>query len=119
EYLVSLSQNLRSQFIIVCDFKTFRLIDVLLGQTVEFSLEDLPKNLDRMEAVFGAYSKKATINEIAVDKKAVAKMANLYTEFEKAGYEGHDVSVFLVRILFLIFGDDTRMWHKKDAFADI
>jgi hypothetical protein len=119
DYLVSLSPKLRPQFLIVSDFARVRIIDVLLAQSVDFDLVDLPKNIDRVEAVFGAYNKKATIHEVAVDKKAVKKMAALYTEFENAGYKGHEVSVFLVRILFLLFGDDTGMWKKPKAFEDI
>jgi hypothetical protein len=40
-------------------------------------------------------------------------MANLYLELESNGYEGHETSVFLVRMLFLFFGDDTRMWEHN------
>ena len=48
-------------------------------------------------------------------------MAKLYVEFEKAGYTGHQVSVFLVRVLFLNFGDDTRMWKRvgHGLFAEL
>jgi type I restriction-modification system DNA methylase subunit len=40
-------------------------------------------------------------------------MANLYLELEDHGFEGHETSVFLIRILFLLFGDDTGMWSKN------
>ena len=40
-------------------------------------------------------------------------MANLYLELEDHGFEGHETSIFLIRILFLLFGDDTGMWAKN------
>ena len=40
-------------------------------------------------------------------------MANLYLELEDHGFEGHETSIFLIRILFLLFGDDTGMWQKN------
>jgi hypothetical protein len=40
-------------------------------------------------------------------------MANLYKALESNGYEGHETSVFLVRLLFLLFGDDTNMWENN------
>ena len=40
-------------------------------------------------------------------------MANLYLELEDHGFEGHETSIFLIRILFLLFGDDTGMWTKN------
>jgi hypothetical protein len=47
-------------------------------------------------------------------------MGNLFNAFDRAGYEGHALSVFLVRVLFLNFGDDTRMWKRvgNGLFAD-
>lgn len=119
DYLVSLPANDRAPFIIVSDFATIRIVDVLQGTTYEFELSELPANLHRVEAVFGEYDKNATINEIVADKKAAVLMGNLFETFEKAGYTGHEVSVFLVRILFLLFGDDTDMWKKKGRFQDI
>lgn len=119
DYLVSLPANDRAPFIIVSDFATIRIVDVLQGTTYEFELSELPANLHRVEAVFGEYDKNATINEIIADRKAAVLMGDLFEAFEKAGYTGHHVSVFLVRILFLLFGDDTYMWKKKGRFQDI
>ena len=39
-------------------------------------------------------------------------MGRLYEEISANGYEGHDASVLLTRILFLLFGDDTGMWNR-------
>lgn len=119
DYLVSLPANDRAPFIIVSDFATIRIVDVLQGTTYEFELSELPANLHRVEAVFGEYDKNATINEVIADRKAAVLMGDLFETFEKAGYTGHHVSVFLVRILFLLFGDDTYMWKKKGRFQDI
>ena len=112
EYLVALPAAQRPPTIIVSDFKRLRIIEVLVGTTHEFRLEDLPQNLDRLELVVGGHAEAAAKEEITADLEAVKLMANLFIEFEKAGYEGHEVSVFLVRILFLNFGDDTRMWKR-------
>ena len=112
DYLIALQAEQRPPTIIVSDFKRIRIIEVLAGQSHEFELKDLPENLARMEMVVGQNAKEATRQEVTADQKAVELMADFYVEFEKAGYEGHEVSVFLVRILFLNFGDDTRMWKQ-------
>jgi len=112
DYLVALPAAQRPPTIIVSDFKRIRIIEVLVGTTHEFHLEDLPENLARLEMVVGGHAEAAAKEEITADQKAVELMANLFIEFEKAGYEGHEVSIFLVRILFLNFGDDTRMWKR-------
>lgn len=119
QYLMSLHAKQRTPYVIVSDFSRFRIVNVLLNETVEFSLTELTKNLDRVNAVFRDYTRRATINETIVDKKAVQKMATLYAEFSRGSYGDHELSVFLVRILFLLFGDDTNMWHKPKAFQEI
>lgn len=39
-------------------------------------------------------------------------MGRLYEQLSKGGYEGHDASVLLTRLLFLMFGEDTGVWEK-------
>lgn len=119
-YLIALPAELRPPTIIVSDFQKIRIVEVLAGTSHEFKLVELPENLERLEMVVGRHAEAAAKVEVSADQKAVELMANLYVEFEKAGYEGHEVSVFLVRILFLNFGDDTRMWKRtpKGLFGD-
>ena len=120
DYVVALPAPMRPPTIIVSDFRLIRLIEVFAGTTFEFELEALVDNLPRLELAFGKLAKEATKPEQTADQRAVQLMADLFVEFEKAGYEGHELSVFLVRILFLNFGDDTRMWKRtaKGLFAD-
>ncbi|MEV8220227.1 DNA methyltransferase [Microbacterium sp. NPDC077391] len=119
DYLVSLPIAERPPFLIVSDFAHIRIVDVWQNTAYEFHLSELPQQLPRVDAVFTNYSKKATINEVVADRKAANLMGDLYETFEAAGYTGHDVSVFLVRILFLLFGDDTDMWKKKGRFQEV
>jgi len=120
DYVVALPAPMRPPTIIVSDFRRIRLIEVFAGTTFEFELDTIVDNLPRLELAFGKLAKEATKPEQTADQKAVELMANLFVEFEKAGYGGHELSVFLVRILFLNFGDDTRMWKRtaRGLFAD-
>jgi len=111
-YLVGLPPEHRPPAIIVSDFSKFRIIDVLMNEQIEFSLSELPDNLHRLESLLGKQIASATRQEATADIHAVELMGNLFNAFEKAGYEGHALSVFLVRVLFLNFGDDTRMWKR-------
>lgn len=112
-YLVSLPPKNRPPIIVISDFQNFVIIDVLLNNVVKFPLSELSDNLDIVETAFGIKKREALAKEIEVDQKAAALMADLYQEFENAGFRGHEVSVFLVRILFLLFGDDTRMFKNN------
>ncbi len=112
-YWLSLPPGYRPKTIIISDFKNFRLIDVALNRTHEFSLSKLPENIHRFEAIISGNRTRISQEEITVDQEAARLMANLYLELESHGFEGHETSVFLIRILFLLFGDDTGMWAKN------
>jgi hypothetical protein len=112
-YWLSLSPGYRPKTIVISDFQNFRLIDVALNRTHEFRLTDLPENIHRFEAIISGNRARVSQEEITVDQQAAKLMANLYLELEDHGFEGHETSVFLIRILFLLFGDDTGMWDKN------
>lgn len=112
DYLVSLPANKRAPILFVSDFARIRIVDVLRNSTIDINLEDLPQNIHRFRYVLKGGIQDATRIEVSADAQAIELMAKLYAAFEKAGYSGHSVSVFLVRLLFLNFGDDSNMWKR-------
>ena len=112
-YWLSLPPGYRPKTIIISDFLNFRLIDVALNRTHDFPLSKLPENIHRFEAIISGNRTRISEEEITVDQEAAKLMANLYLELENHGFEGHETSIFLIRILFLLFGDDTGMWQKN------
>jgi type I restriction-modification system DNA methylase subunit len=117
-YWLSLPPGYRPKTIIISDFLNFRLIDVALNRTHDFPLAKLPENIHRFEAIISGIRTRISEEEITVDQEAAKLMANLYLELESHGFEGHETSIFLIRILFLLFGDDTGMW-KKNTFVKL
>jgi hypothetical protein len=113
EYVVSLPPAQRPPVIVVCDFVRLRIVDILLNKSHEFLLEALPDNLQHIEAIAKRDAVSATGVQVEADQKAAKLMANLYLQLEKYGYSGHEASVFMVRVLFCLFADDTRMWSGR------
>ena len=112
-YWLSLAPGYRPKTIIISDFHNFRIVDVALNKTHEFPLSKLSDNIYRFEAIISGNRTRISEEEITVDQQAASLMANLYLELESHGFEGHETSIFLVRLLFLLFGDDTGMWSKN------
>jgi hypothetical protein len=121
QYLISLNPIQRPPVIILCNFSTFRIVEVLAGKSFEFELRDLPENVHRFESIIGDAGSSAARVEFTVDVEAAKLMSDVYVQFEKSGYSGHEVSTLLIRILFLLFGDDTGMWKRteKGYFSDL
>lgn len=121
DYLISLEISKRPPIIIVSDFANIRIINVLGGTSTQFLLSELPAHINRFESIIGDAGVAATWSEASADSEAANLMSQLFITFEKAGYTGHEVSVLLVRILFLLFGDDTTMWRRteKGLFRDV
>src|SRR5699024_7184095 len=53
----------------------------------------------------------------AASIKAANIMADLYEALSSSGYDDHDASVFLVRVLFCLYADDSGVW-ARDLFYE-
>jgi hypothetical protein len=120
DYLKSLEPAIRPPVFLVSDFQRIRIIDLLEGTRVDLDLADIPDHLDRFSSIISDNGATATKVQTQADIKAAKLMSDLFVEFEKAGYSGHEVSVLLIRVLFLLFGEDTRMFKPtpRGLFTD-
>lgn len=112
DYLISLEARERPPAVIVCDFQRFRVIEVLAGTSVEFSLAELPENLHRLRAVIGDAGRAAARIEVQADITAAGLMADLWSELDAAGYGDQASAVLAVRLLFLMFCDDAGVLER-------
>ena len=66
-----------------------------------------------------ASNEEASGQSFEVNVKAAEKMANLHDALKRHGYEGHDLEVYLVRLLFCLFADDTGIFPQDSIFRYI
>jgi hypothetical protein len=107
------------RLVVVSDFARIRVLDLEDPEKVEFEfpLEDFPREVDRFLNLAG-YTSRRFENEDAVSIEAAELLGKVYDEIAATGYTGHQLRVFLVRILFLLFGDDSGLW-PRNQFADL
>lgn len=111
DYHQGLAQEERPRYILTCDFAHFHLHDLLdKANDLEFSLEDLPKYLKVFGFLIDHESEYAEPEKL-VDIRAAELMGSLHDELKESGYEGHDLEVLLVRLLFCLFADDTGIFE--------
>ncbi|MBP9839864.1 MAG: class I SAM-dependent DNA methyltransferase [Candidatus Pacebacteria bacterium] len=113
EYFPGLKNEELPKYIIVSDFSKMRLIDLETGEEKEFLLKDLYKNIDLFDFISGYSSYKNYAEEEQASIKAARLMADFHNEIEKTGYDKHSLEVFLIRILFCLFADDTGIFNKS------
>lgn len=118
EYVQVLEQHERPQWVAVSDFGQIRLQEVATGEAHQFPLEDLPKQVERFAFLIGKQLRHQREAD-PVNVKAAQQMGKLHNLLEQSGYTGHALEVLLVRILFLLFGDDTGLWDERGLFYDL
>ena len=112
DYTYGLKQHELPKYILICDFETFRLYDLEENKTVEFKLNDLINNVQHFGAILG-YQKNVYKEQDPANIKAAELMGKLYDRLKEIGYSGHPLEVYLVRILFLLFAEDTTIFNKQ------
>lgn len=105
------------KYIIVSDFAKIRIYDDEKKTEIEFELKELPKNIELFDFISGHKSIYDYDREEMASVEAAQLMAGFHNEIAKTGYTGHELEVFLTRILFCLFADDTGIF-PKNAFRN-
>lgn len=113
-YFPGLTDNELPKYILVSDFERFRLYDLDNDLQTEFKLKDLVKNIKLFSDIAG-YKKSSFKEQDPVNIKAAELMGKLHDKLKAIGYIGHKLEVYLVRLLFCLFADDTNIFDK-DVF---
>lgn len=103
------------RFVIVTDFKTLLAIDTKTSDSLDIDFTALPKHFDFF-LPWAGMEKAQHQNENPADVKAAGKMAKLFEEIKKDNPENskeftHGLNVFLSRLLFCYFAEDTGIFN--------
>ncbi|MCY4173794.1 MAG: N-6 DNA methylase [Cyanobacteria bacterium MAG CAR3_bin_5] len=118
EYFDALPERERPRYILVSDFQTFHLHDLEEGDTVTFPLAELPDYVEAFGFILGV-QRRAFRDQDPVNIAAAELVGLLHDQLAAAGYRGHDLERFLVRIVFCLFADDTGIFEPRDIFLDL
>lgn len=100
--------------VMVCDFDAIQVYNLPKDHPYKpFRVRQL-KNHTRIFSLLAGYGAEAEEKtEIEVNTEASYKMAHIHDELRKNGYSGHELEVFLVRLLFCLFADDDGIFEKN------
>ncbi|MDR1829671.1 MAG: hypothetical protein LBQ76_02770, partial [Candidatus Fibromonas sp.] len=110
EYVQSLPEDISPEIIMVCDFETI-IVDID-KKKIDFKLTDLRKHLDLFRCLLGKSDNSHLQEQMKVNVRAAEKMAKLHNALESCGYAGRNLEVYLVRLLFCLFAEDTNIFPQ-------
>ena len=114
DYFHGLKEEEIPRYVLVSDFQKFKFYDLEKRTEYEFTLKDFHKKIKLFGFIAG-YKKREFKEEDPVNIRAAEMMGKLHDKLEESGYEGQHLDVFLVRLLFCLFADDTAIF-EKDTF---
>ncbi|HEY0070107.1 MAG TPA: DNA methyltransferase [Chloroflexia bacterium] len=111
DYFHGLKEEELPQYILVSDFQRFRLYDLETDASYDFTLAELHNKVELFGFIAG-YKKREFKDQDPVNIEASELMGKLHDALKEGGYTGHDLELFLVRLLFCLFADDTGIFEK-------
>jgi hypothetical protein len=110
-YFVGLQDHELPRYVLVSDFERFVLYDLDQNTQHHFDLKDFYKHI-KLFGFMAGYQTRAYQEEDPVNTKAALLMGELHDKLKSIGYEGHPLELYLVRLLFCLFSDDTAIFER-------
>ena len=117
DYFPGIKDRDLPKYVLVSDFARFRLFDLDDQKEVEFELQDLHTHIREFGFIAG-YKTATFDDQDPVNIKAAERMGDLHDRLKSIRYTGHKLEVFLVRLLFCLFADDTGIFPRR-LFQDL
>lgn len=111
DYCYGLPQHELPKLILISDFNEFHLYDEE-GNQSQFLLKDFYKHVTLFGSLAG-YQKRTFQEQDPVNIHAAELMGKLHDRLKEVGYTGHALELYLVRLLFCLFADDTSIFEKN------
>lgn len=112
DYFPGIAERDLPKYVLVSDFERFRLFDLEENEQYEFELKDLHKNV-RLFGFIAGYQTHKIQDQDPVNIKAAERMGKLHDQMKAVGYEGHPLELYLVRLLFCLFAEDTGIFERQ------
>ena len=122
DYLHGLEATDSPRYVLVCDFEHFVLHDLEAPEgspaVQSFKLAQLADNIHLFGFIAG-YQVRVIRENDPINQAAVEAIGELHDALKRDNYTGEKLEVFLVRLLFCLFADDTGIFQPKDSFHDL
>lgn len=115
EYALALTEAERPRYVIVSDFQRFVLTDLSKDKVSEITLGSLASNAEKFRFLMEDAPEEIA-DEREADRAAAYRVSKLHRMLLDGGLSGEALDVFLTRLLFLFFADDTGLLNVNGSF---
>jgi type II restriction/modification system DNA methylase subunit YeeA len=112
DYFPGIKDHELPRYILVSDFEIFKLYDLEENTHQEFHIDEFYKHI-KLFGFMAGYTTHKLREEDPVNIKAAQLLGKLHDELKETGYVEHPLELFLVRLLFLMFAEDTAIFEKN------
>ena len=117
EYFDAIDDVSKPRWQLLCDFQNFELLDRDTRKSWSFPLSELPNNVELFGFILGI-EKRVFRDQDPANITASELMGEIHDALATSGYQGHSLELYLVRLLFMMFADDTGIFEPRDILLD-
>ena len=123
-YADNLPFSIRPRWIITCNFDEFRIYDQEKERQEEYvslALDELPEQLHLLGFLTDAKNsriereKQLSVQAGELVGKLYTQLSKQYKNIETDVHEQRSLNVLIVRLVFLLYAEDSGLMHEKDA----
>lgn len=118
EYFMALPEADKPRYIITSDFANFIRYDLKTGTRNECKLKDLSKHAGWFRFLT-EIDPPEILEESPINRHAAYAVSKLHEALVMANFTGRDLEVFLTRLLFCFFADDTGIFGADGMFRQL
>ena len=117
QYVRALKPEEQPALVVVSDFDTIKVYNTSKQHHYKpFKVSSLKSRVRIFSLLTGHGADSEVRTEIELNTDASYKMAKLHDALKENGYSGHELEVYLVRLLFCLFADDTGVFEKSSFY---
>ena len=117
QYVRALKPEEQPALVVVSDFDTIKVYNTSKQHHYKsFKVTTLKSHVRIFSLLTGHGADPDIRTEIELNTDASYKMAKLHDALKENGYTGHELEVYLVRLLFCLFADDTGVFEKSSFY---
>ena len=116
DYFHGIPEHELPKYVLVSDFANLRLYDLDNQTQHQFPLAEFYQHVKLFGFIAG-YQTRTFQEQDPVNIHAAELMGKLHDELKTFDYKGHQLELYLVRLLFILFADDTSIF-ERNLFKD-